>query len=148
MRKLIHLAIVTALSSIVTFAQNDFNKIEVFGGYSLAATRSTTNSLTFKDPSGQSQTFSNLCSTQTGAMLGPNSQKFFCDRRNFNGFDGSSPHFNQFQGLFAGAFDHHGTGVAQCVDWFQELHALGAKFANPRVKIAHTERDVILQLSP
>ncbi|HEY0379462.1 MAG TPA: hypothetical protein VGC87_21270 [Pyrinomonadaceae bacterium] len=68
---------------------DDYNKLEFYGGYSLARTESTTTSLTFVDPGGNSQTFSNLCSTATGEMLGLNSQRFFCERRNFNGFDAS-----------------------------------------------------------
>jgi len=82
--------VLLAAGGLPVIAQNDdYNKVEVFGGYSLAAAKSTTKSLTFTDPGGQSQTFNDLCSEQTGEMLGQNSQRFFCDRRNFNGFDTS-----------------------------------------------------------
>src|SRR4029079_2464269 len=67
----------------------DYPKVEFYGGFSLARVESSTNSLTFVDQGGSANTFSNLCSAQTGAMLGPNSQQFFCKRRSFNGFDAS-----------------------------------------------------------
>ncbi|MEW6129077.1 MAG: hypothetical protein AB1757_18710 [Acidobacteriota bacterium] len=66
----------------------DYHKVEIFGGYSLAATKTITESVTFTSPGG-SQTFSDLCSSATGEMIGGNLQKFFCDRRSFNGFDAS-----------------------------------------------------------
>jgi hypothetical protein len=74
----------------LAFAQgaNDYHKLEVYGGYSLAWTESNVNSASFTS-SGGTQTFTNLCSAATGAEIGPNSQKFFCTRRKFNGFDGS-----------------------------------------------------------
>jgi hypothetical protein len=84
------IVVLLAACALPVIAQSDdYNKVEVFAGYSLASTKSTTASLSFTDPGGQTQTFSNLCSQQTGEMLGPNSQGFFCDRRNFNGFDAS-----------------------------------------------------------
>jgi len=114
--KKISLSITIILLALAAFAlpalaqqQNpdDYHKLEVFGGYSLAATKSTTDSLTFRDPSGQSQTVNDLCSAQTGEMLGPNSQKFFCDRRNFNGFDASITYnFTKYVGI-KGDFTGH-----------------------------------------
>jgi opacity protein-like surface antigen len=73
-----------------SFAQSsdDYNKIEVYGGYSLARVTSNLSSASFTS-SGGTQTFTNLCSTATGAELGPPLQHFFCERRNLNGFDGS-----------------------------------------------------------
>lgn len=88
MRILINLSIATALCAYSAIAQSDFNRVEVFGGYSLASTRTTTNSATFKSPGGP-ETFTDLCSTNTGGMLGTNFQRSFCDRRSFNGFDAS-----------------------------------------------------------
>jgi len=68
---------------------DDYHKVEAYGGYSLGRMESSTNSLSFVDPGGGLNTFSNLCSSQTGEMIGLNSQKYFCQRRNFNGFDAS-----------------------------------------------------------
>lgn len=90
MKTLWLLAILILTSAQYAFAQGgDYNKLEVYGGYSLGRIESNIDSLTFVDPSGQSQTYSNLCSAQTGQQLGTNSQKFFCQRRSFHGFDAS-----------------------------------------------------------
>jgi hypothetical protein len=72
------------------FAQgsDDYNKLEVYAGYSLGRFESNINKASFTS-SGGTQTFTDLCSPATGEELGHNSQKFFCTRRNFNGFDGS-----------------------------------------------------------
>jgi hypothetical protein len=67
---------------------DDYNKVEVYGGYSLGRFQNNINSASFTSVGG-TQTFTNLCSAATGQEIGPNSQKFFCTRRNFNGFDGS-----------------------------------------------------------
>jgi hypothetical protein len=69
-------------------AADEYRRVEVYGGYSLARVNSNVEQLAATSPGG-TQTFSNLCSAATGEMLGTNSQKFFCDRRNFNGFDAS-----------------------------------------------------------
>jgi hypothetical protein len=45
------------------------------------------NSISFSTPDGGSGGFTDLCSTATGEMLGPNSQQFFCKGRGFDGFD-------------------------------------------------------------
>jgi hypothetical protein len=85
----------------------DYNRLEFYGGYSLARTESTTTSLTFVDPTGQSTTIGNLCSTATGEMIGPNSQRFFCERRNFNGFDASLTYnVTKYVGLKADVTGH------------------------------------------
>ena len=68
---------------------DDYRKVEVYGGFSQGRIESNINSLTFTDPGGHSQTYSDLCSSQTGEQLGLNSQQFFCRRRSFNGFDAS-----------------------------------------------------------
>lgn len=88
-RLLLLLILVTAFAPVI-FAQgsNDYNKLEFYGGYSVGRLESNTNSLSAISPGG-TQTFSNLCSPQTGEELGLNSQKFFCERRSFNGFDAS-----------------------------------------------------------
>jgi len=66
----------------------DYPKLEVYAGYSQARFKTNIESATFTSPGG-TQTFTNLCSAATGQALGPNSQKFFCQYRGFNGFDGS-----------------------------------------------------------
>jgi hypothetical protein len=73
-----------------SFAQSsdDYNKLEVYGGYSLARVQSNLTSASFTSAGG-TQTFTNLCSSATGDEIGPNFQPFFCQRRNFNGFDAS-----------------------------------------------------------
>src|SRR5216684_936876 len=72
------------------FAQgaDDYNKLEVYGGYSLGRFKTNVKSASFTSSNG-TETFTNLCSTATGDMIGTNFQKFFCERRNFNGFDAS-----------------------------------------------------------
>lgn len=90
MRKLcLFLSFVFAPASLAV-AQNsgDYNKVEVYGGYSLGRFESNISKASFTSGGG-SQTFTNLCSAATGAEIGPNSQKFFCTRRNFHGFEGS-----------------------------------------------------------
>jgi hypothetical protein len=74
----------------MSYAQGsgDYHKWEVYAGYSLGRITSNVSSGSFTSAGG-TQTFTNLCSAATGQEIGPNSQKFFCTRRNFNGFDGS-----------------------------------------------------------
>jgi opacity protein-like surface antigen len=76
-------------SAVSAQGTDDYNKVELYGGYSLGRMESSTSSLSFVDPGGGTTTFSNLCSPETGEVLGLNSQKFFCKRRTFNGFDAS-----------------------------------------------------------
>jgi len=70
-----------------TLLAQDYNKYEVYGGYSRMREKSNIESFSFTDPSGATTPVTDLCSTQTGEILGPNSQQFFCKRRNFSGFD-------------------------------------------------------------
>ena len=90
MRKQLLLTLFILICAPVSFAQgsSDYNKVEVYGGYSLARFKTNVNSASFTS-SGGTQTFTDLCSKATGDMIGLNSQKFFCQRRNFNGFDAS-----------------------------------------------------------
>ncbi|HJQ22816.1 MAG TPA: hypothetical protein VKA60_02795 [Blastocatellia bacterium] len=74
---------------VANAAAQDYHRIEVFGGYSLARTESNITRMTFTSPGSGSGSFTDLCSQATGEMLGQNSQKFFCERRNLHGFDGS-----------------------------------------------------------
>lgn len=90
MRKLWLLSLFILASASVGLAQNsdDYHQWEVYGGYSLGRFESNLRQASFTSPGG-TQTFTNLCSTATGGEIGPNFQRFFCTRRNFNGFDGS-----------------------------------------------------------
>jgi hypothetical protein len=90
MRKLWLLSLLILASASVGLAQNsdDYHKWEVYGGYSLGRFESNVRQASFTS-SGGTQTFTNLCSPATGGEIGPNFQRFFCSRRNFNGFDGS-----------------------------------------------------------
>jgi hypothetical protein len=85
------LLVVLILScAAIGFAQgaDDYNKVEVYGGYSLGRIKTNVNSASFTS-GGSTQTFTDLCSNATGDMIGHNSQRFFCTHRNFSGFDGS-----------------------------------------------------------
>jgi hypothetical protein len=84
------LVLVICVCASIAFGQgaNDYHKVEVYGGFSLARVESNVNSASFTSAGG-TQTFTDLCSAATGQEIGVNSQKFFCTRRNFNGFDGS-----------------------------------------------------------
>jgi opacity protein-like surface antigen len=90
-KRILLLLILVVVCAPLALAQSadDYNKLEVYGGYSLGRIESTTNSLSFTSTNSGAGSFTNLCSQQTGEQLGLNSQRFFCDRRNFNGFDGS-----------------------------------------------------------
>lgn len=90
MRKLCLLTVFILASASVGLAQgaDDYNKWDVYAGYSLGRFKTNVNSASFTS-SGGTETFSNLCSSATGDMIGPNFQRFFCTRRNFNGFDAS-----------------------------------------------------------
>ena len=84
------LAILITACAPAAFAQapDDYHKVEVYGGYSLGRFNTNEDSASFTSSSG-TQTFTDLCSSATGDMIGPNFQRFFCERRNFNGFDAS-----------------------------------------------------------
>jgi len=90
MRKvwLLTLFIIASHSAALAQGSDDYHRWEVYGGYSLGRIESNLSQASFTSAGG-TQTFNNLCSPATGAQLGPNLQRFFCTRRNFNGFDGS-----------------------------------------------------------
>jgi len=84
------LAVVLLTSAAPAFSQgaDEYPKVEVYAGYSQARFKTNIESASFTGPGG-TQTFTNLCSAATGQQIGTNSQKFFCQYRGFNGFDGS-----------------------------------------------------------
>jgi opacity protein-like surface antigen len=90
MKRIWFLGLLVAALAPATFAQaaDDYNKVEVYAGYSLGRFKTNLDSASFTSGGG-TQTFTNLCSTTTGDMIGPNFQKFFCERRSFNGLDAS-----------------------------------------------------------
>ena len=90
MKRICLLLLLVLASASMTLAQgkDDYNRWDIYGGYSMGRFTSNVRQATFTS-SGGSQTFSALCSPATGAEIGPNSQKFFCARRNFNGFEAS-----------------------------------------------------------
>jgi Outer membrane protein beta-barrel domain len=67
---------------------SDYHRVEVYGGYSLGRFETNLKQASFTS-GGNTETFTDLCSPATRDMLGANFQKFFCTRRNFNGFEGS-----------------------------------------------------------
>src|SRR6266487_1068020 len=56
--RLLFVGVLTTASSLITTAQEstDYNRVEVYGGYSLGRVKSTISSLSFTDPSGQTST--------------------------------------------------------------------------------------------
>ena len=88
--RLLLLVVLIFSCAATAFAQgaDDYNKLEVYGGYSLGRIKTNVNSASFTSGGG-TETFTNLCSNATGDMLGHTFQRFFCTHRNFNGFDGS-----------------------------------------------------------
>ena len=90
MKRVCLLLLLVLASASVSLAQgaNDYHKVDIYAGYSMGRFTSNVRQATFTSAGG-SQTFSALCSQATGEEIGPNSQKFFCARRNFNGFDAS-----------------------------------------------------------
>jgi len=82
------LLVVASAATALAQTSNDYHKWEAYGGYSLGRFETNVESASFTSPGG-TQTFTDLCSNATGQMIGNNFQKFFCERRSFNGFDGS-----------------------------------------------------------
>lgn len=78
----------------------DFNRFEFYGGYARSQVKSTVSSVAFSTPDGGSGGYTDLCSSTTGEMLGPNSQQFFCKGRGFDGFDLSGTYnVNRYVGI-------------------------------------------------
>jgi hypothetical protein len=107
MKKIWLLAITMLAAATIANAQGskDYDKWDIYGGYSLGRFTSNVNQATFNSAGGP-EVFSALCSVATGQMLGPNSQKFFCARRNFNGFEGSIARNSRHIGI-VGDFTAH-----------------------------------------
>ena len=67
---LLSLFILASVSIAAAQKPSDYPKVEVYGGYSLGRFESNLNQASFTSSSG-TETFSNLCSTATGQMIGP-----------------------------------------------------------------------------
>jgi opacity protein-like surface antigen len=80
--------ILACASAGLAQSSDDYHKWDIYGGYSLGRFERNLDSASFTGLGG-TQTFTNLCSTATGDIIGPNSQHFFCDRRSFNGVEGA-----------------------------------------------------------
>lgn len=85
---LLSLLIIASASASLAQGSNDYHQWDIYGGYSLGRMESNVSGASFTSAGG-TQTFTDLCSAATGQQIGPNSQKFFCARRNFNGVEGS-----------------------------------------------------------
>jgi Outer membrane protein beta-barrel domain len=111
-RRLLLLAALALALAPQCFAQSadDYNKVEVYGGYSLGRFKSPAASLSFTDPTGATTTFNDPCGPAATAAFGANSQKFFCERRNFNGFDASVTYnFTRYLGIKGNVTGHFRT---------------------------------------
>ena len=56
-------------------------------------------------------------------------------------------HFDQFDGLMAGAFDHNRADIADLIGLPQEGDAFALEFFNPSVEIGHAEPYMIYQMA-
>jgi opacity protein-like surface antigen len=103
---LLSLIIIASASTALAQSGDDYNKWDLYGGYSLGRFETNVESASFTS-GGSTQSFTNLCSSATGDMIGPNFQKFFCERRNFNGFEGSMAYnVSRYVGLKADVTGH------------------------------------------
>nr|MBA2338935.1 outer membrane beta-barrel protein [Pyrinomonadaceae bacterium] len=88
------------------FAQNsdDYNRVELYGGYSRASVQPNAEATTvFGSTVAQ-------CSSAATDILGRNYQTSFCQRRGFNGFDASITYnFNRYFGIKGNVSGHSKT---------------------------------------
>ncbi|MDQ3920087.1 MAG: hypothetical protein M3348_16600 [Acidobacteriota bacterium] len=112
MRRILLSAFFVAACALSAAAQavDDYPRVEFYGGYSLGRLKSPAASLSFTDPSGATTTFNDPCGAAATAAFGANSQKFFCERRNFNGFDASVTYnFTRYLGVKGDVTGHFRT---------------------------------------
>ena len=133
---LLPLFLACPVSGLAQGTTSDYHKVEVYGGFSASQVESTITQASFTGL-GSTQTFTNLCSTATGDVLGPNFQDFFCSRRNFNGFDASATYnITKYIGIKGNVTGHFRSqsyvdrfnppGVTQTIDNQERLwHFLG-----------------------
>jgi hypothetical protein len=77
----------------------DFNKLELYGGYSRMREKPNINAFSFT-AGGETQTIPALCSAETGEVIGTSSQQLFCKDRNFGGFElGATYNLTRYFGI-------------------------------------------------
>src|SRR2546423_3634321 len=78
---LLSLFVVACALQCLAQAPDEYHKVEVYGGYSLARGKSNVERLSFSSTSAGSGTFTHLCSAATRDKLRPNAQKLLCTPR-------------------------------------------------------------------
>ncbi|MFL6275030.1 MAG: outer membrane beta-barrel protein [Blastocatellia bacterium] len=93
------IAVVIGICAPAARAQSgDYHRIEVFGGYSHA--RMQSNSSTQNVSEGGDVFSFEPCAPESADILGSHLQKYYCDRRGFNGFDASITfNFTRYLGI-------------------------------------------------
>ncbi|HEX8179685.1 MAG TPA: outer membrane beta-barrel protein [Pyrinomonadaceae bacterium] len=90
-------------------ATADYPKVEIYGGYSHARVESNAGTNTFSF-GGSPATTVDPCAASSATVIGANFQRFFCDRRGFNGFDASAAYnVSRYVGLKADVTGHFKT---------------------------------------
>jgi opacity protein-like surface antigen len=104
MQKLLLSIFFLSLCASPAFAQSsdDYNKVEIYGGYSHARVQPNIKTVTIDgsafDP----------CTSAGADILRPNFQTFFCKRRGFNGFDASITYnFTRYFGIKGNVTGHY-----------------------------------------
>ena len=101
-------ALMVAFCAPVVFAQSstDYHKWEVSGGYSQARVQSTIGNEVVPQPTGPFTI--DPCSNTGASFFGVQFQKFFCDRRGFNGVDASVAYnFTRYFGVKGNISGHY-----------------------------------------
>ncbi len=104
MQKLLLSIFFLSLCASLGLAQSsdDYNKVEVYGGYSRAELPSNIKTVTIDGSSFDP------CTSVGAANLGTNFQSFFCKRRGFNGFDTSITYnFTRYFGVKGNVTGHY-----------------------------------------
>ncbi len=106
MQKLLLSVFFISLCASLVLAQGsgDYNKVEFYGGYSLASVQPNTKTFTAFGSTLEP------CSSAATPILGKNYQTSFCHRRGFNGFDASITYnFNRYFGIKGNVTGHYKT---------------------------------------
>ena len=104
MQKLLLSIFFLSLCASVAFAQgqDDYNKVEFYGGYSYARVAPNIKTVIIDGSSFDP------CTAAGADILRPNFQSFFCKRRGFNGFDASITYnFNRYFGIKGNVTGHY-----------------------------------------
>ena len=136
MNRLIRILSLSSVSLLLCatslFAQSDYHKFEVFGGYSYSRVSSNTKAQNVIIAGDGTLNITDMCSSAFTDDLGPNFQKrFYCSRRGFNGFDGSATYnFTKYLGVkgdFTGSYKNDqiidtGGGATTTVNTSERLY--------------------------